>query len=288
MRRSDVLKTERGMALVAAVFLIVVIAFFGLMMVSLVSTQSFSSMNEVQSDRAYFLAEGGAEFAQFSLAQNLDWYRSTVDPILIPATNLGAGAFNVNMNLPATMLRRRIPDGTSTGAITVYTTDRFPTSGILQIEDDITTGEFISYTGISGNTFTGIVRGVGGVAGPHDRADRVYPVTTLSAGLPNNCAPPSSIVLAAHPKFLGAGTIDIEGEEISYAGSSTAGGILTLTGISRCQNGTGSANHGVGVPVTPILVDGGAPDFEAELISTGAVSLVSGNAVRVVRKTVER
>ncbi len=293
MRRSDVLKTERGMALVAAVFLIVVIAFFGLIMVSLVSTQSFSSMNEVQSDRAYYLAEGGGEFAQFFLAQNLDWYRSTVDPIVIPATNLGAGAFNVSLNLPATMLRRRIPDAVSTGAITVYTTDRFPTAGVLQIEDDITTGEFIRYTGIAGNTFTGIVRnwpvgGVSGTANGHNRNDRVYPVTTLSVGLPNSCASPASVSLAAHPKFLAAGTIDIQGEEISYTGSSTSGVILTLTGISRCQNATPSANHGAGVPVTPILVDGGASDFEAELISTGSVSLISGNAMRVVRKTVKR
>lgn len=288
-----ILKTEGGIALIAAIFMIVVFGFIGISIVSLVGTQGFSAMNEVKSDQAFFIAEGGAEFAQRALAVNLDWYRSSVDPILIPATNLGAGAFNVSVNLPVTMLRARIPDAASTAAITVYTTDRFPTSGVIQIEDDITTGEYVRYTGISGNTFTGITRdwavfGISGTANPHDRGDRVYPVTTLSVGLANSCASLVSISLAAHPKFLGAGTIDIEGEEISYTGSSTVAGTLTLTGVSRCQNGTGSAAHAAGVPVTPIQVDLGAPDFETEVISTGTVGLLSGNAGRVVRKSVQR
>jgi len=293
MSRLFILKAERGIALIAAVFLIVVFGFLGLTIVSLVSTQGFSAMNEVKSDQAFFIAEGGGEYAQRRLAENLDWYRSTVDPILIPATNLGAGAFNVSVNLPATMLRMRIPSAASTAPIQVYTTARFPTSGVLQVEDDISTGEFIRYTGISGNTFTGITRddtvgGVSGVANNHDRAERVYPVTTLATALANNCTSLASISLAAHPKFLSAGTIDIQGEEISYTGSSISGGTLTLIGVSRCQNGTVSAAHVVGVPVTPILVDMAGPDFQAELISTGTVSLISGNAARIVRKTVER
>jgi hypothetical protein len=88
----------------------------------------------------------------------------------------------------------------------------------------------------------------------------------------------------AHSKFLDAGTLDIEGEEFSYAGSSTSGGNLVLTGVQRCQNGTASAGHNVGVPVTPMLVDGVLPDAEAEISSTGTVD----NAVRAERKTLQR
>jgi hypothetical protein len=284
------------MALVAAVFLIVVIAFFGLIMVSLVSTQSFSSMNEVQSDRAYYLAEGGMEFAQRALAENLNWYRSTTDPILIPATNLGAGTFNVSMTLPVTMLRNRMVAGAPT--MTAYTTGRFPAAGFLQIDDDITgSGEFVRYTGIAGNTFTGLTRGemvgtVGSVASDHSRGDRVYPVTTLVTNLLTLgvCAPmaAASFQVVAHPKFLTAGTIDIEGEEIRYTGSTTGGGNMTLTGVTRCVNSFSSA-HPPGQPVTPILVDGAAPDYESEPVSTGTVGApVTGNAVRVIRKTVQR
>lgn len=291
-----IIETERGIALIAAVFLIVVFGFLGVIVVSLVGTQGFSAMNEVKSDQAFFVAEGGTEFSQRFLAQNLQWYRSTVDPILIPATNLGAGSFNVSVNLPATMLRTRIPDDTSTAPIRVYTTNRFPASGFLQIKEDLLTGdaEFVFYSGIVGNTFTGISRGqtVGGVsngASAHARGDRVYPVTTLTVALANSCAAPASFTVASHPKFLGAGTVDIDGEEISYTGSTIAGGAMTLTGVTRCQNGTASTAHNNGRPVTPLLAEGTLPDLEAEIISTGTVSLAAvGNAARSVRKTVQR
>ncbi|MBI3804799.1 MAG: hypothetical protein HY282_13665 [Nitrospirae bacterium] len=287
------LKTEKGIVLVAAIFLIVIFGFLGITAVSLIGTQGFTAANEVRSDQAFFIAEGGGEYGQLEMMKNLDWYRSTVDPVLIPAMNLGAGTFNVSINLPATMLRTRIPTGTSTTPIQVYTASRFPSTGYLQVDDSITTGEFIQYTGISGNTFTGITRnvsigGTGGAAGDHDRGNRVYPVTTLTTALSNDCNPLSTLSLAAHPKFLSAGTIDIQEEEVSYTGSSTSGGTLTLTGISRCQNGTTSTAHASGVPVTPMLIDGFAPDFQSELVSTGSVSLVSGSAARVVLKMVER
>lgn len=289
-----ILKTEQGIALIAAIFFVVVFGFIGVAVVSLVNTQGFSAMNEVKSDQAFFIAEGGAELAQFGLAQNLDWYRSAVDPISIPATGLGAGNFNLSVNLPATMLRNVL--SAAAAAMTVYTTDRFPASGFLQVEDDITaTAEFVQYTGIAGNTFTGLTRGrtigtVPSVASPHDRRDRVYPVTFLGAGgLGNSCSVPASFTITAHPKFLNAGTIDIEGEEISYSGATTVGGVTTLTGVLRCRNGTPSAAHLSGQPVTPLLVDGTVPNFEAEVLSNGTVGFASmGNAARVVRKTVQR
>lgn len=296
MSRLLILETERGIALIAAVFLIVVFGFLGVSVVSLVGTQGFSAMNEVKSDQAFFVAEGGAEFAQQVLAMNLNWYRSTSDPILIPATNLGAGTFNVSMGLPVTMLRNRMVDTAVT--MTVYTTSRFPATGFLQIDDNITgSGEFVQYAATSGNTFTGLTRGqtigtVASAASNHSRGDRVYPVTTLVTNLSTLgvCTPTAagSFQVVAHPKFLTAGTIDIDGEEIRYTGSTTSGGNMTLSGVTRCVNSFSSA-HPPGQPVTPILVDGAAPDYEAEPVSTGTVGApVTGNAVRVIRRTVQR
>ena len=112
----------------------------------------------------------------------------------------------------------------------------------------------------------------------------MYPVTTLSTALPANCTTVASINLAAHPKFLGAGTIDIEGEELLYSGSSTSGGTLTVTGVLRCQNGTLAAAHAAGAFVTPMLVDGTPVDYEAEVISTGTL----GNSQRFSRRSVQR
>lgn len=290
---------ERGVSLIAAIFLLVVVAFLGTSVVSLVSTQTMTSVGEAQSTQALYVAEGGAEFAQRALAQNLNWYRSTTDPIVIGSTALGSGTFTVNIYLPATLLRNRIPTAASTADIRVYTTARFPSSGYLQIEDDIGgSAEFVRYTGTTATTFTGIVRdvtigGINGTAGAHERSSRVYPVTTLAepGGLPSSCVAPASFRIATHPKFLGAGTIDIEGEEIRYGGSAISGGQMTLAGVQRCTNGVGPIAHANGAPVTPLLVESplAAPDYEVETTSAGTVNTAGiGNAVRVVKKTVQR
>jgi len=304
MRSEADVRAERGASLIAAIFLIVIVGFFGAISVSLVGTQSSSALTETQSSQALYITEGGLEFAQRSFAQNLDFYRSAVDPIVIPATNLGNGSFVVNASLPATLLRTRIPTAASPNPIRVYTTARFPVTGFLQIEDDITgSAEFVQYTGIAADTFTGIIRdapigGVSGTASPHERASRVYPVTTLLTALANlgsPCVPTPSVAftIAAHPKFLPAGTLTMDdainpAEEIGYTGSTSAGGVMTLTGVVRCLNLTSSA-HALGSPVTPILVDGANPDYEVNVMSTGTVGSVGlGSAVRVVRKTIQR
>lgn len=309
MNRPAQRRSDRGASLLAAIVLIILIGFFGAIAMNLTGTQNSSALNETQSSQALYIAEGGLEFANRSLAQNLDFYRSTADPIALPATTLGNGSFVVNAFLPVTLLRTRIPNGTSTNPIRVYATARFPTSGYLQIDDNLGgAGEFIQYTGIAADTFTGVSRdrtinGINGAGTSHERSSRVYPVTTLSTALLNNiggtsCVPTTmatSIGIAAHPKFLPAGTISIassadptDPEEIGYAGSTTSGGVITLSGVVRCLNGTSSA-HSVGDPVTSVLVDGGGPDYEASVLSTGTVTIAGlSSAVRAVRKTVQR
>ncbi len=301
---------DRGVSLIAAVFIIVVLAFMGVMFVSLITTSSLTSVNDMQSAQALYIAEGGVEYTQYSLAQNLDWYRSASDPMPAPASttlNLGAGSFTVVANLPATMLSKKLHSG-EPNTVNVYTTDRFPATGLLQIDDDagLGSGEFVRYTGKTATTFTvlPINRGVlfiggtlGNTASDFPRGTRVYPVATLLTPNPlpgpGNCTPVVITLTVAvdNNKFLSAGTINVydrntlDSEEIAYAGSSTSGGVMTLTGVRRCLNGT-SATANAGDPVTPINVNSpvASPDFEAEIVSTGT----AGSAVRVVRKTVQR
>jgi hypothetical protein len=290
-------RREQGASLIAAIFLLVVVAFLGTSVVSLMSTQTMTSFGETQSTQALYVAEGGSEFGQRALAQNLNWYRSATDPIVTPATALGSGTFTVNTYLPATLLRRRVTPASAN--IAVFTTNRFPTAGFLQLDDITGAGEFVQYTGVTANTFTGITRDVtiGGVSagavGAFARGTHVYPVTTLATALADLgavCAPTSAAAfnIAFHTKNLSAGTITIDTEDISYTGSNRAGGTTTLTGVTRCMNGTSSA-HSVGDPVIPVLNDGAAPDYEALLIATGSVGAAPlGVAARVVQKTVQR
>ncbi len=284
-------RNQRGASLIIIIAIILIMGIIAAVFVSLINTESFTALNQSAGEEAFAIAEGGLEFEQRSLAQNLDWYRSTSDPIAITTKTLGSGSFTVSSNLPATTLRTRIPACAPGITIRVYTADRFPIAGFLQIEDDITTGEFVQYTGKGSNTFTGIscnvtIGTVTGAPGAHERGDRVYPVTTLNG---NITAAATTITIAAHLKFLSAGTIDIEGEEITYTGSTITGGNMTLQGVSRGQNGTVAAAHSNGQPVTPILVDGSSPDYEAEAVSTGTVSVaVAGNVNRVTKKTISR
>lgn len=297
-RLQTALRSSRGASLMVVIFLIVAVGFLGTMIASLIGTQSSTAVNNVRSTQAFYVAEGGSEFTQRALAQNLNWYRSTTDPIVTPATALGAGNFAVNTFLPATLLRRRVTPASAN--IPVFTTDRFPPAGgFIQIDDITGAGEFVQYTGVTANTFTGITRDVmiGGVSagsvGTFARGMHVYPVTRLTTALGSLgavCTPTlaAAFTIESHTKFLSAGTVTINTEDISYTGSSTAGGTTTLTGVTRCMNGTSSA-HAMWDPVIPVLSDGAAPDYEALLISTGSVGAVPlGTASRVVQKTVQR
>ena len=283
--------SQKGFLLIVAVVLVVVIAVFVVALGYMVSSDVKSGANTLGSTQAFYLAESGLEVEQMRWAQNLNWYRSATDPNPNPAAAqaLGNGSFTVYSNLPATLVKLMVT--TAGNTVTAYTTDRFPASGTLQIEEDLTAaGEFVTYTGIGGNTFTGVARGrtvgtVTSTAGPHLRSVAVYPVTTLVTPLSASCtAIPVPFQIAYHPKFLTAGTLDIEGEEISYTASSVAGGNMTLTGVTRCMGLVGPVAHAAGQPVTPVLVGGDTADYMVEMVSTG---IVGGN-VRYARKTVQR
>ncbi len=302
-------RAQSGFLLVAAVILLVVVSALAATMAYISATSGTAAADNLQSGQALFLAESGVEFEARSMARNLDWYRSTTDPFDQATQNFGQGSFTVQTNLPATLLRARANSGDAT--ITVYSTNRFPNFNAaasppatcnpcyLQLDDDITgTAEYVQYTGIVGNTFIGLTRNVTigttpahtGTAGARDRSSTVYPVTTLSVALPASCAAPANVKIVAHSKFLGAGTLDIEGEEIGYTNSGSAGGVMTLTGITRCLDdvtgppGNTPALHNAGAPVTPVLIGDFSKDYEAQVVSMGTV----GNTQRTMNRVLTR
>lgn len=283
-------RRQSGFLSIVVLVLLVVMVFLAIALGHLLAGSTLASGSHVGAMQAFFVAESGLEFERRRWAQNLDWYRTAFDPDpAVPGPQaFGNGSFTVSTTLPATLLRRRLAVGAAT--IDAYTTQRFPSGGILQIGDDVTVGgEFVRYAGIAGNTFNGVARGqavgsVATIARTHRRSTAVYPVTILRTALPAGCAALASIQVDAHGKFLGVGTLDIEGEEIGYGGASVSGGLMTLTGITRCLGGTAPGAHAIGQPVTPVLIGGGSASNEVEIASTGIV----GVNVRYARRTIQR
>lgn len=283
-------RVQAGFLTIVALLLMIVLVSMAIALGYLVAGGAFATANRVGAMQALFLAESGLEAEQRRWAQNLNWYRSASDPnpVAPVAQALGNGTFTVSANLPATLLRAQLSAAGNT--INAYTTNRFPASGILQIDDDLASGgELVRYTGIAGNTFTGVTRGqsvgtVTSIASAHQRSSAVYPVTILRTAMAASCAPLASIQVDAHGKFLGAGTLDIEGEEIGYGGSSTTGGTTTLTGITRCLGAVASVSHAIGQPVTPVLQGGDSASYQVELAATGATA----SSTRYARRTIVR
>jgi len=302
-------KRQGGFLLIAAIVLVVVAAVLATTIAFITVTSGSTATDSLQSGQALFLAESGVEFEARRAALDLDWYRSGADPTAPLSQNFGAGSFTVSRTFPATELSARVKQADT--SITVYTSNRFPTfaaaasppttcNPCLLALGDVSpggAGEFVSYSATAGNTFT-VARAQcpanyypGGTCPPaptattQSRGTPVYPVTTVSTLTASGCASTASIRLVAHPKFLNAGTINIEGEEIQYTASSTAAGVMTLTGITRCVDGaSGGPAYAVGVPVTPVLFNDVSTNYEAQINSTGTV----GNTSRTEQKTVQR
>ena len=305
-------RRQRGMLLVAAIVLLVVVSALVAAIAFVTATSGSSATDNLQSGQALFLAESGLEYEQRQLAQNVDWYRATTDPFDVTTRNLGQGSFTISVNVPATELRTNMC--TVTGNINVFTTNLFPSpSGTLLIDDDFTAGtgtaEFVTYNAVSaGSPYTFTVnnrnRSINGVSGPlgavaHTRGTNVYPVTTLSSALPalplatGACASLpalTSLTIVANSKFPSIGTITLyhtsgtNAEQISYAASTTSAGLTTLTGLTRCANGTTAIAAAANDPVVSMVANVGTNDFEVLISSTGNV----GSARRREFKTVQR
>ncbi len=168
MRTRRRAERDGGMALIAAIFLIVVVGFLGIIAVSLLSTQTFSSLNEMQSTQAFFVAQGGMERAmRLLLSPNVGagGERVSCAAANFPGANiaLGQGFFSLTLANPAPYYSNGAT--TLNGAITATDvpvaggTAAFPSYGRIMIDR-----ELIDYSGKTGASFTGPVRGRDGTA----------------------------------------------------------------------------------------------------------------------------
>lgn len=144
---------NKGVSIVAAIFIIVILAFMGVMLVSILGGGTSASVNEMQSARALYIAEGGLEYALQA---------GTFCNYNVAATTLGIGSFTVASQYIGPGAPPAIPPTTLSGAlvagantINVANTANYVIPGAIQID-----AEYIHCTGMSGGSqFTGCTRG---------------------------------------------------------------------------------------------------------------------------------
>jgi hypothetical protein len=280
MRR---LNNRSGVSIIAVVFLIVVVAFLGVIVVSLFVTQSSQSVGELNSTQALYIADGGIEYAfragTFPNYSYPVWSSRAGASATNPCPSgtgivLGQGEFCVD---PPTVLTG--PIGTSVPVnIPVVSTTGFPSAGLIRIDSEV-----IQYTSTTATTFNvpniASYRGYAGTSAAAHTADAgVYPATTLGGGaLPNDCTALSSIpVNFDTSEFLSSGVIKIDSEYFHYTGKSAlAFGTGVAGSVTRCFKGSTSTIH---TPTTAV--------YQLWITSTGSVSTIfGGTAQRVVRVT---
>ncbi len=195
---------QKGVSLIAAIFIIVILAFMGVMFVSLIGTSSLTSVNDLQSGQALYVAEGGLERAVRFLdspildptSTNLDRRRacaSVTGDVALTNVALGSGQFTVTTEVgspfyPANAVTFTNIVGTTINVSADPIARGYASSGRIMIDR-----ELIDYSGTLGNSFTGVVRGRDGSAvSVHANGAPVgqYQCTVTSqGGIPTVAAP---------------------------------------------------------------------------------------------------
>ena len=81
---------QRGISLIAALFIIVIVAFMGVMFITLIVNTSLTSVNDVQSAQALYIAQGGLEY----ILNNRSFPNYSMGGT---TQNLGAGYFGISI-----------------------------------------------------------------------------------------------------------------------------------------------------------------------------------------------
>ena len=200
-------RDQKGVSIIAAIFIIVILAFMGVMFVSLIGTGSLTSINDMQSTRALFVAEGGMERAvRFLLSPTLTERGAcgtiTGNPALTN-TSLTPGQFTVigsQSYSGGATLSGAI--GSADTTINVSSTAGYASFGRILIDR-----EAIDYNGTTAGSFTGAVRGRDGTtAVAHANGTRVghyQCAVTSTGGIPDLTTPLAQRAVAGGMQLQG-------------------------------------------------------------------------------------
>jgi hypothetical protein len=258
MRR---LNNRSGVSIIAVVFLIVVVAFLGVIVVSLFTTQSAQSVGELNSTQALFIADGGIEYIFRNRAfpnYSMNTYPGGGG---VSSIALGNGIFQVTT---PTFLTVQVNVGDT--SVTVDSTSGFASpSGRIVIDS-----ETLTYSAVGPTSFTLSAA----ATSSHAAGNAVYPVTTLNGA---HNAITNTINVASTSGYLIPGVIKIDSE------------CLHCTGTSSGNQFTGCTRGFKNPPCGPAAGHpGGSNVYQYVVTSTGSVSTIFGGmAQRVVRVTVD-
>jgi len=148
----NAVKNNRGVSVAAVVIMMLLMTVMGVVLVSLVATESDTSIRQMKANQAQYAAEGGMEYVLYQFKTG------TACGSLTYTQNLGAGSFTTTgtlYNPASTTLSAGINNVVAT--IPVVSTAGYAPHGRIQIDS-----ELIDYSGISGNNLIGARRGVAG------------------------------------------------------------------------------------------------------------------------------
>jgi MSHA biogenesis protein MshP len=89
------MRTPRGFAIIAAIFLLVVLALLGVMIITLSTTQQVAGVQDLMGSRAYFAARAGLEWGSYRVLRVAP--ASCVASTTLPALAGSAAGFTVQV-----------------------------------------------------------------------------------------------------------------------------------------------------------------------------------------------
>ena len=177
-------RNQKGVTVIAAVATLLIFSLMGMVVVSLVGTETYSAIHQEQTLEAYWIAEGGIHRAVTYMSREDGNCTAISGAAAFTTVPLGRGTFTVTAtryNPSPTAIDDS--DGITAGdtTITVGTTTGFAPRGRIAIDS-----ELIGYTGTNATSFTGAKRGmeVPGSAAAHSNGAAVsqYQCTIGSTG----------------------------------------------------------------------------------------------------------
>lgn len=231
-------KTQEGSLIIAAVFIIMIVGAIGSILVNMSAGNMNATLRSVQSAQAFYVAESGRNQAmRYFYAKGVTCANITGNADLTNST-VGSGQFTATgTSLSAsTTLNGNITSSATTIAVT--STTGFAASGEIVIGN-----EAMYYTGISGNNFTGVLRGAAlTTAAAQSNGATVTQnscVITVTSGVPNLTSPVAETTLSA--TMFSTSSVSLLANFVAIGNvKQSSGGIYNDHACLTCSNYSGS------------------------------------------------